>query len=169
MTLPGALGRHDDLDLFGLINETIDITRNGGSDDRLLAAATHLLVLSGLLAATLESDESLSRQFESSPGRVPLKTTLTLIADEGPLEDTYYRILAEMVIGQHMAWAVARNTDETQRLRISLEEEGLVPLGGKPLEPAPTADRLENLLPLLAEARRCHQLKADGSIKFEAR
>lgn len=167
--LPEALGRKSDLDPFELMAETVTITAEGGPPDRLLAAATHLLVLSGLLAATQREHSGLAAQFELSPGRVPLKALLQLLDDDGRLEDTYYRILGEMIIGQHMSWAVARNTDETQRLRISLEEQGLVPLSKRPLMPAPTPDRLDNLFALMAEAGTWQAVTGKEEIKYVAR
>jgi hypothetical protein len=150
--LPEALGANAELDLFGLMAESVEIAGSGGTLQHLLATATNLLVLSGLLAATQKDNPSMRAQFELSLNRVPMKTLIQLLDDHSPLEDAYHRILAEMVIGQHMSWAVARNTDETQRLRISLEEEGLVPLSARPLVPAPTPDRLDNLFELLTEA-----------------
>lgn len=166
--LPEALGLGDGLDLFGLMAETVEITQGGGSSERLLAAATHLLILSGLLAATQKDNSGLAAQFELSPGRVPMKALIQLLDDDSQLEDAYHRILAEMVIGQHMSWAVARNIDETQRLRISLEEEGLVPLSARPLVPAPTPDRLDNLFELLTEAGVWQAIREEDGVKYVA-
>jgi hypothetical protein len=73
-----------------------------------------------------------------------------------------------MVIGQQMSWAVARNTDDTQRLRISLEEAGLVPLSAKPLIPAPTPDRLGNLFELLTEADVWQAIRGEDDVRYSA-
>lgn len=166
--LPEALGSTQNLDLFGLMDLTREVPRTG-ADDRLMAVATHLLVLSGLLAATQKQNDTLVSQFELSPGRVPLRVLVEMLDDAGDLEEAFRRVLADMVIGQHLSWAVARNTDETQRLRISLEEEGLVPLSAKPLRPLPTPDRLDNLFELLAEAGVCEAVETGTEPRYAAR
>ena len=61
-------------------------------------------------------------------------------------------IVSELLIGQHVYWAVGRSGDDTQRLRIVLDEGGWVALrsGGRS---NPTPDRLYTLLELATDCR----------------
>ena len=59
-------------------------------------------------------------------------------------------ILSELVIGQHVFVAVGRSGDDTQRLRVVLDEGGWVALQGAG-HANPTADRLSTLLELAAD------------------
>jgi hypothetical protein len=68
-------------------------------------------------------------------------------------------ILNNMVLSQHFAVATNRFDGGTQRLRITIEEEGLEVLVPKPWKPDITPDRLETVLSLMAE---CELVKWDG-------
>jgi hypothetical protein len=68
-------------------------------------------------------------------------------------------ILNNMVLSQHFAVATNRFDGGTQRLRITIEEEGLEVLVSKPWKPDITPDRLETVLSLMAE---CELIKWDG-------
>lgn len=60
-------------------------------------------------------------------------------------------VLVAMVVSQHLATAVNRFDGQNQRLRLSIEEAGLVSLVGKPWQPTVTEDRLPTLMRLAAD------------------
>lgn len=72
-------------------------------------------------------------------------------------------VLESMVLSQHFATAVNRFDGQKQRLRLSIEESGLISLAGKPWEPTVTEDRLPTILDLAAE---CGLFKRIGSAFF---
>ena len=76
--------------------------------------------------------------------------------------DQLSHILEAMVISQHFATAVNRFDGQNQRLRLAIEETGLVPLVGNRWEPTVTEDKLSMLLSLAAD---CHLIgtSADGN------
>jgi hypothetical protein len=125
--------------------------------------AIQLLTLAALLTRAHASSDAAQQYLEEGRGRVPLTTLLEILGREEPLEQSLHWIFADMVVSQHLVTAVTRNTDETQRLRLSLEEEGLSCITGRPLRPLPTPDRLENFLHLLADAMVCRRI-SDGKI-----
>jgi hypothetical protein len=69
-------------------------------------------------------------------------------------------VLNYMVLSQHFAVATNRFDGGTQRLRITIEEEGLETLVGKRWQPYVAADRLETLLSLMAD---CELIKWDAN------
>jgi len=68
-----------------------------------------------------------------------------------PLTDLLATLLNNMILSQHFAVATNRYEGETQRLRITLEEEGLEALVSEPWRPYIAADRLGTLLSLMAD------------------
>jgi hypothetical protein len=60
-------------------------------------------------------------------------------------------ILEAMVLSQHFATAVNRFDGRNQRLRLSIEEGGLVNLADQPWVPTVTEDRLPTILALASE------------------
>ena len=82
-------------------------------------------MLAGLLTEAVADEDGATRYIDSGRGRVPLGALLLFLEVEKPLEGGLRDILGRNIIAQHFATAVARNVDETQRLRLSLEEEGL--------------------------------------------
>ena len=80
--------------------------------------------------------ERLSRRFEAAAAL--------------SMRDACELIVSELLIGQHVSWAAARSGDDTQRLRIVLEEGGWVALQGAGQANA-TPDRLFTLLELAAD------------------
>ncbi len=74
-------------------------------------------------------------------------------------------VLEGMVLSQHFAVAANRYDGGTQRLRITIEEEGLVLLAGKHWAPALTSDRLASALALVGD---CGLIKAGEDGTFEA-
>jgi hypothetical protein len=73
----------------------------------------------------------------------------------------FTRFLFEnLVLSQHFSVAARRFDGETQRLRISIEEEGLEFLADKPLVPFVTPDRLATALSLMAD---CGLIQWEGA------
>lgn len=112
------------------------------------------LCASGLRASLqicreMDGEESL---FGGQPDRLPLarlSARLSSAADL-PMRDACGLIVSELLIGQHVYWAIGRSGDDTQRLRIVLDEGGWVALQGAG-HANPTADRLFTLLELAAD------------------
>jgi len=77
-----------------------------------------------------------------------------------PLIDLVSLVLNNMVLSQHFAVATNRFDGGTQRLRITIEEEGLEALVSKPWRPYIAADRLGTLLSLMAD---CELIKRSAN------
>ena len=75
-----------------------------------------------------------------------------------PLKQTIQFTLESMVLSQHFATAVNRFDGQNQRLRLSIEEDGLVFLAGKKAwEPTVTEDRLPTILALASDCGLIHR------------
>jgi hypothetical protein len=66
-------------------------------------------------------------------------------------QDFLRRVLENFVLSQHFGVAVGRYDGKTQRLRIAIEEDGLVALVGRPWVPRVTPDRLYSCLSLMVD------------------
>lgn len=92
--------------------------------------------------------------FGGQPDRLPLARLSRRLRSGGGLSmrEACELIVSELLIGQHVYWAVGRSGDDTQRLRIVLDEGGWVALrsGGRS---NPTPDRLYTLLELATDCR----------------
>jgi hypothetical protein len=71
-------------------------------------------------------------------------------ASERPREFLSY-LLEHLVVSQHLSVATRRYDGGTQRLRISIEEEGLTSITGRSWEPPITSDKLTNAISLMGE------------------
>ncbi|HEX5185035.1 MAG TPA: hypothetical protein VFW19_17995 [Allosphingosinicella sp.] len=71
-------------------------------------------------------------------------------ASQLPMRDACELIISELLIGQHVYWAIGRSGDDTQRLRVVLDDGGWVALQGAG-HANPTPDRLGTLLELAAD------------------
>lgn len=80
--------------------------------------------------------------------------------EDATLKQTIQFIIEALVISQHFATAVNRFDGQNQRLRLSIEEDGLIALVDKPWRPAITEDRLPTILSLAAE---CGLICRDGA------
>lgn len=112
------------------------------------------LCASGLRAAVqicraMNDDKDL---FGGQPDRLPLRRVSERFRSAALLDmrDACELIVSEMLIGQHVYWAIGRSGDDTQRLRIVLDEGGWVALQGAG-HANPTPDRLYTLLELAAD------------------
>ncbi len=81
--------------------------------------------------------------------------------------DEFLRLLFEQhVISQHLSVAARRFDGGTQRLRITIEEEGLTPLVASPLPLRVTPDRLATALSLMSD---CDMVKYTANGTYTAR
>ena len=72
-------------------------------------------------------------------------------------------ILETTILSQHFTFAARRFDGQTQRLRIAIEEEGLLLLADKPIAPSVTPDRLNTALSLMAD---CGLIARDADGQF---
>ncbi len=90
--------------------------------------------------------------FGGQSDRLPLKRVSERFRSGSSLNmrEACELIVSEMLIGQHVYWAIGRSGDDTQRLRIVLDEGGWVALHGAG-HANPTPDRLYTLLELAGD------------------
>lgn len=113
------------------------------------------LALAGLKAATriamsIDGNDPL---YGGQGDRLPLNliaTRLQKMADL-PFDQGLEAILAEWIIGQHVYWAVGRSGDDTQRLRLMLDEGGWLSFHANPGNANATPDRLATALRLMSD------------------
>ena len=147
----GLDGRVSPVSLLGDIDEVHQFDEPG-------------LCASGLRASLqicrdMDADELL---FGGQPDRLPL-ARLSERLESGaalPMREACELIISELLIGQHVYWAIGRSGDDTQRLRIVLDEGGWVALHGAG-HANPTPDRLFTLLELAADCGLVERV--DGS------
>lgn len=107
-----------------------------------------------------------SNLFGGQADRLPLNRALSRIdlVSEAPVPEALEVLISEWLIGQHIYWAVGRSGDDTQRLRLCLEEAGWTGVVN-PSFPNPTPDRLSTVLSLMTDMG---QLEKDGDGRFLA-
>jgi hypothetical protein len=118
------------------------------------AAQAATLCASGLRASlqicrAMGEDEAL---FGGQSDRLPLNRLSERLRSGStlPMQDACELVISELLIGQHVYWAVGRSGDDTQRLRIVLDEGGWISLHGAG-HANPTPDRLYTLLEVAAD------------------
>ncbi len=84
-------------------------------------------------------------------------------SDDTSLRDFVRILLEQHIISQHLSVAARRYDGGTQRLRISIEEEGLVPLVRDPLPLNVTEDRLHSALSLMADCGKIYHDANSGT------
>lgn len=109
------------------------------------------------------------RLYDGAADRLPLSRALTRARRIGglPVRDGFEVLLSEWVIGQHLYWAVGRSGDETQRLRLMLDEGGWLAFSSYG-NANPTPDRLATLLSLASDARIIAADEMDGELGYFA-
>jgi hypothetical protein len=73
------------------------------------------------------------------------------------------------VIGQHIYWAVGRSGDDTQRLRLMLDEGGWLSFYAQPGNARAPPDRLATVLRLMADCELCEETIVDDERRYAAR
>lgn len=140
------------LDPFGLMK---DIEEALATDYReVLVPAIRMLLVVGRLAELLQPERHLRPPLDSGgPERVSLLSwgrTLERCEDQ-PLRDFLRFVFENFALSQHFAVATRRYDGRSQRLRLTIEEHGLVALTAKPWRPIITPDRLATGLSLMSE------------------
>lgn len=107
------------------------------------------------------------RLYDGAADRLPLARALTRAKKIAalPIRDGLEVLLSEWVIGQHLYWAVGRSGDETQRLRLMLDEGGWLAFSSY-ADANPTPDRLATLLSLAADAGIIEVSELDGDTVY---
>lgn len=123
-----------------------------GKDERLAAISLYSLLLCASFAGCFTDNERAAITVGGAQRLSLFHLRKRLVALGGvSLKHAIQFILESMVLSQHFATAVNRFDGENQRLRLSIEEGGLVSLAGEPWQPTVTEDRLPTLLALMAE------------------
>lgn len=152
-----ATGKH----LFALM-DAINAAQLDGEPARLPGLALQAFALVARAVRGLSAIDGAKRYLRGATDRLPLKDFIErLDALHTASFDVFWReVIEAWVLGQHVRWAVARNGDETQRLRVALDEGGWVRLRARQSGFAPTPDRLHAALCL---AERCDLVsESDG-------
>lgn len=134
------------LDLIETIQEAF--TESNG---KYAAHCFHGLLLCAAFAGCVDPQSPFLRL--GGPARIPFEHLRKRLVGLGDMRirDTMTYMLEAMVISQHFATAANRFDGQNQRLRIAIEETGLVPLVGSRWQPTVTEDRLPMLMSLAAD------------------
>jgi hypothetical protein len=153
---PDAAGLGGEADIFSLIDRIIK-AQVDESYDQLPSLALNAIFSAAIICDALRNLGAAANQSNLTGGpsdRLPLSHALRVIhrmADES-LGALWREIIESWVLGQHVRWAVARSGDETQRLRVAIDEGGWIRLRSKMSGPfRPTPDRLNTALALSSD------------------
>jgi len=154
-----ARGRADELfSPFALIDQIQDEFR--ARSERFAAVSFYALLLCTSFAGCFADSEKAALAV-GGPSRLSLfhlRKRLAALGDVSFRQAIQF-VLESMVLSQHFATAVNRFDGLNQRLRLSIEEGGLISLAGKPWQPTVTEDRLPTILDLAAD---CGLVKRTG-------
>lgn len=137
-------------------------------EDAILVSAMRTLMLCASVAQTLEQHPVASHAMQAGgQDRLSLSRWRQLAerCTDQPLQQFLLTLLEELVLSQHFAVAAGRFREGAQRLRISIDENGLTRLVHEPWRLQLTPDRLSRALDLSAE---CGLLKWNPAGTFEA-
>jgi hypothetical protein len=170
---PAACAWDEGTDIFDLIDALVDAVREEDWKSipplALRAIALAEAVSHGVRDCA-GGGGSLRHLLEGNPDRLPLAAAskrLDLLGASS-MRDLWEEILLSWVIAQHVRWAVARNGDGTQRLRITLDEGGWVRLRSDHRTITPMGDRLATALSLAAECGLIEQNQDGGGVLYSA-
>lgn len=145
----------EDVDLF---SQSADLLRKlRATSDDVVSPAINLLVHCAVLANQLGGNPKANRLLsEGGTVRVSLKHWSNLVyrSREGSAKRFLSLLVETYLVSQHLGVAAARYTGEAQKLRLSIEEEGLVSLLDSQKDcwsPNITPDRLEAMLSLMSD------------------
>jgi hypothetical protein len=152
-TIDEALNNPRDLDLFWLSDELV--VANSDYSDKLAPLCLRTLFLTAAFTRLL-ADQGAARLETKRGGadRISLEfwTKTLLRCRDFELRDFLRYLFERLILSQHFAVAARRFDGNTQRLRISIEEDGLEFLPDKPpLVPSITPDRLRSALSLMED------------------
>lgn len=129
------------------------------------------LAMDGVRAALRIAQAAPDRaSYQGQTDRLPLDVLVARLEKMADLLfiEGLYVILSEWVIGQHIHWAVGRSGDDTQRLRLMLDEGGWLSFYADPGNVRTTADRLQTVLRLMADCRICEEVVHGDQRRYQA-
>jgi hypothetical protein len=154
--------------LFAAVSRIEEALHAEAEDDMLVAHALRGLLLCARAAELLATEPAAERAIGTGHAeRVSLKHWRGTVARcrAMPARDFLVLLFESMVLSQHFAVAANRYDGGTQRLRISIEEEGLTVLASDRWWPRLTSDRLASAMALAAD---CGLIKVGEDGTFEA-
>ncbi|HEX7316683.1 MAG TPA: hypothetical protein VF297_22465 [Pyrinomonadaceae bacterium] len=140
------------LDPFRLMEETRKAILN--KSESTAPFCLRSLFLCAALALLLRSEASVKAELErGASDRVSLNFWADNLLRWGSsgLEEFLRHFFESLILSQHFAVAARRFDGQRQRLRISIEEDGLEFLAAPPFVPSVTPDRLYTALSLMAD------------------
>jgi hypothetical protein len=151
-TLDRALKRDRELSLFWLMDKILETVRV--PSEQLAPYCFRTLFLCAALSQLLEHQGPAKVEIQRGGAeRVSLAfwiNTLLRCRDYEP-HDFLLFLFETLILSQHFGVAARRFDGNTQRLRISIEEDGLEFLADKIFAPSVTLDRLESALSLMKD------------------
>jgi len=152
---------HEASDIFAWMARLQDAVTTAA--EPILPLAIKLMMLTATIVGVIGDDKVVRNALRlGGAGRMSLsywRETVGRCA-EMDLRSFLVFVLENLILSQHFAVAAGRFDGTTQRLRVTIEEDGLKPLVLKPWEPALTPDRLASTLSLLSD---CGMLASDAS------
>jgi len=155
-SLISSKAKNTDLDIFNYMNQIKDNnTENANAEIISLRA----LVLCAIIALELLKDKR-AKQYVMDGGsiRISLNHWANFVYDNKSLSLKYFLIkfIDNYLLSQHFGVAAVRYSEGKQRLRLTIEDRGLVSLLAsrkKAWSPNITSDRLDHILSLMSECR----------------
>ena len=141
-----------DFDPFRLMDEILRAVSN--QSEQLAPYCLRSAFLCAAFTSLLQMEKSLKPELErGASDRLSLAfwTDTLLRWSDLKLEEFLRHFFEMLILSQHFAVAARRFDGQTQRLRISIEEDGLEFLADSPLIPSVTPDRLHTALSLMAD------------------
>jgi hypothetical protein len=147
-----------DFDLFVMMDRVKGAVEE--ADDLALVHALRLLFVCDHFAEVFDKLGTVSDLLANGAGeRISLLHWRDFVQRSAqlPMKDFILLVLEQYVISQHLAVAARRFDGGTQRLRITIDEQGLMPLVDRPLGMRVTPDRLPTALSLLSQCDLVHR------------
>jgi hypothetical protein len=163
-TLTAALKCQRQLDPFALMDEILAAVPPNNSE-RLAPYCLKALLVCARFTQLLH-DHSPARPELQRGGseRVSLHfwNETVVRGSEFELREFLLYLFERFILSQHFAVAARRFDGGTQRLRISIEEDGLEMIADEPLKPSVAQDRLYAVLSLMEDCRMIRWNEAEG-------
>ena len=162
-------GELDVFEQMSLISDALS-----GDRDSSALVALKILILCAEVTRELENDERCQPYLGvGGAARVSLLNwkKFVLTNRDLPLRVFLTSMIENYFLSQHFGIAAARYTEGTQRLRITIEEGGLVSMLNSMSDawhPNVTADRLESALSLMADCRLVSRVSEDEEVRYRA-
>jgi hypothetical protein len=149
----------DGLCIFDLMNDIQD-SLNDYSDELIVYSMQTILLCSYYYDLLKKEKNVCDLLSQGDSRRISLKYLNETLkrCGEMKLQDFIIHIFENFILSQHFAVAAGRYDGTTQRLRISIEEDGLRCLNDEPWRPSITSDSLHAVLSLLHD---CDIIRVD--------